>query len=90
MGHCPFIYTNDGISGTKSLITAKAASAIQRADPSNYGLKGNESKSHWKPMQVGEWLGFIINTIQMTFKVPQRKLDKLRNQINGLIYFPSQ
>ena len=85
MGHCAFIYINDGISGTKSLITAKAASTIQRGDLSNSGLKANESKSHWEPMQVGEWLGFIISTIQMTFQVPQRKLDKLHNQIHGLI-----
>ena len=85
MGHCAFIYIDDGMSGTKSLITAKAASTIQRADLSNSGLKANESKSHWEPMLVAEWLGFIINTIQMTFQVLQRKVDKLRNQINGLI-----
>ena len=83
----PFVrrWRSMGISGTKSLITVKVASAIQRADLSNSGLKANESKLHWEPMQVGEWLGFIINTIQMTFQVPQRKLDKLRNQMNGLI-----
>ena len=34
---------------------------------------------------MGELLGFIINTIQMTFQVLQRKLDKLHNQINALI-----
>ena len=36
-------------------------------------------------MHVGEWLGFIINTIQITFQVLQRKPDKLHNQINALI-----
>ena len=36
-------------------------------------------------MQVGEWLGFIINTITMTFHVPQRKIDKLHSLINTVL-----
>ena len=36
-------------------------------------------------MQVGQWLGFIINTITMTFHVPQRKIDKLHSLINTML-----
>ena len=37
----------------------------------------NEDKSHWHPMQVGEWLGLVINTITMSFHIPERKVEKL-------------
>ena len=79
------IYIDDGISGSRDFIAAKAASYIQRNDLIQSGLKTNEKKSHWDPMQVGQWLGFIINTITMTFHVPQRKIDKLHSLINTML-----
>ena len=36
-------------------------------------------------MQIGEWLGFVINTIRMTFQVPQRKIEKLQALISTLV-----
>ena len=85
MAHHSFVYIDDGIGGASDLISAKAASQVQRTDLKRAGLKANETKSHWEPVQVGEWLGIIINTIAMTFHVPQRKIDKLRALINSMV-----
>ena len=82
MGHFSFVYIDDGISGASDIISVNAASRIERteSDLINSGFKGNESKSHWEPMQIGEWLGFVINTIRMTFQAPQRKIVTGRGQ----------
>ena len=87
MGHFSFVYIDDGISGASDIISVNAASRIERteSDLINSGFKGNESKSHWEPMQIGEWLGFVINTIRITFQVPQRKIEKLQALISTLV-----
>ena len=85
IGHYSFVYTDDGISGAKDFITAKASSQIEKRDLRQAGLKANEAKSHWDPLLLGERLGFIINTISMTFQLSQRKIDKLYALINSLI-----
>ncbi|KAK3755828.1 hypothetical protein QZH41_003458 [Actinostola sp. cb2023] len=36
-------------------------------------------------MQVGEWLGFIINTVAMQFQVPAKKLSKLKGLLDVAI-----
>lgn len=36
-------------------------------------------------MQMGEWLGFIINTISMQFQVPDKKLSKLKSLLATVI-----
>ena len=52
MGHVSLMYIDDGMSGAKDLISAKAASFIQRKDLSLSGLKANESKSEWAPSSL--------------------------------------
>ena len=36
-------------------------------------------------MQVGEWLGFVIDTISMTFRLPEKKVCKLKRLLNSAI-----
>ena len=36
----------------------------------------HEGKSNWEPRQVGDWLGYLTNTIQMIFQVPVLKIEK--------------
>ena len=36
-------------------------------------------------MKVGEWLGFVINTISMTFRIPKKKVCKLKRLLNSAI-----
>ena len=50
------------------------------------GLLCNEEKSHWAPMQIGEWLGFVIDSISMSFRIPEKKVSKLK----GLLDFAIQ
>ena len=85
MGHVSLVYIDDGISGSKDLLTAKAASVIQRRDLSHSGLKVNEEKTDWQPRQIGQWLGFIIDTIRMTFQVPPKKLEKSKRAISDVL-----
>ena len=45
----------------------------------------NEDKSHWDPVHIGEWLGFVINTIAMTFQIPEAKVRKLKSLLSSAI-----
>ena len=67
MSHNCFVYLDDGISGHRDKVSTRAASLVQRSDLSSSGLVQNESKSLWEPVQVGEWFGFLNNTIQHIF-----------------------
>ena len=55
MGHLSFVYLDDGLGSQPDKISAHAASIIQRQDLRASGSLCNEGKSHWTPMQVGEW-----------------------------------
>ena len=79
------MYLYDGISGQRDYVSAQAASLIQRSDLASSGFIPNESKSHWEPVQVGEWLGFLINTIKFMFQIPDAKLAKLKRSLESLV-----
>jgi hypothetical protein len=86
MGHHSFVYLDDGFTSQPDNISALAASTIQQQDLKSSGLLCNEEKSHhWTSMQVGEWLGFIIDTISMQFQVPQNKLIKIKSLVDATI-----
>ena len=85
MSHNCFVYLDDGISGSRDHISAKAVSSIQRSDLASAGFVTNEEKSHREPMQVGEWLRFLINTIRLTFQIPGKKVEKLRSSLELLV-----
>ncbi|KAK3743496.1 hypothetical protein QZH41_011509, partial [Actinostola sp. cb2023] len=80
-----FVYLDDGFASQPDRLSALAASSIQQQDLKSSGLVCNEEKSHWNPMQVGEWLGFIINTVAMQFQVPAKKLSKLKGLLDVAI-----
>ncbi|XP_068713014.1 uncharacterized protein [Montipora foliosa] len=83
MGHNSFVYLDDGFGSQPERTSAVAAPFFQRKDLPSSGLLVNES--HWVPMQVGEWLGFVINTISMTFQIPEKKVYKLKRLLNSVI-----
>ena len=85
MSHASIVYLDDGISGHDSFESAVAASVIQRRDLLHAGFKTNERKSHWNPTRIGEWLGFVIDTMRMEFTIPQNKIDKVKAVIRGAI-----
>ena len=85
LGHISFAYIDDGFTSQPDFISAMAASTIQRKELKLSGLVTNEEKSNWKPRQVGEWLGLIVDTIAMRYKVPEKKLAKLRSLLDGAV-----
>ena len=54
-----------------SIYLTSAASTMQRKDLDASGFISNEQKSHWTPMPISEWLGFIINTMSMHFSITE-------------------
>jgi len=49
------------------------------------GLKLNREKSMLESMQVGQWLGFVIDTLKMQFRVPPKKIVKLNGNLDSMI-----
>ena len=84
MGYNSFVYLDDGFGSQPERTSAVAAAFIQRKELDSSGLLVNE-KSHWVPMQVGEWLSFVIKTISMTFQIPKKKVCKLTRLLNSAI-----
>jgi len=78
MGHTIFIYLNDGFGSQPDTCSATAARLIQHKELSSSGLLCNEEKSHWTQMQIGEWLGFVIDSISLSFRIPEKKVSKLK------------
>ena len=85
MGHNSFIYLDDGFGSQPDKCSATAASFIQRKELSLSGVLCNEEKSHWTPMQIGEWLGFVIDSISMSFRIPEKKVSKLKGLLDSAI-----
>ena len=85
MSHNGFVYLDDGISGSHDYISVRAAGNIQRNDLASAGFVTNEEKSNWEPVQIGEWIGFLINVIRLTFQISQKKLEKLRSSMELLV-----
>ena len=85
MSHNSFVYLDDGFGSQPERTSAVAAAFIQRKELDSSGLLVNEEKSHWVPTQVGEWLGFVINTISMTFRIPEKKVCKFKRLLNSAI-----
>ena len=75
MGHISFAYLDDGFGSQPDKCTAAAAAIIQKKelDSSGFLVNVNEKRCHWYPMQIGEWLGFVINSIAMTFQILDRE-----------------
>jgi len=78
VGHLSFIYLDDVFCALPDKVSAQAASILQRKELCASGLLCNEEKCNWEPCQIGEWLGFLINTLSMKFSIPERKVSKLK------------
>ena len=85
MGHLSFVYLDDGLGSQPDRISASAASIIQRNDLKASGLLSNEDKSHWSPTQIGEWLGFVVNSKVRKFFLPEKKMNKLKSPLRSAI-----
>ena len=77
MVHNGFTYLDDGRGSQPDKCSAAAAAIIQK--------KELDSSGQWHPMLVGEWLGFVINTVTMTYHIPERKVAKLKSLLGSAI-----
>lgn len=84
-GYSSVVSLDDCITGRRSCHLAMRTSNQVRQDLKSCGLTVNEKKCMWFPMQIGEWLGMIINTISMTFVVPQKKLEKISSSVDSIL-----
>ena len=80
--HNSLVYPDDGLGSQPDRTSAVAAAFTERKDPDSSGPIVNEEKSCWVQMQVGEWLDFVINTISMTFLIPEKKVCKLKQLLS--------
>ena len=85
MSHRCFVFLDDCISGLPDRVSAAAASLVHQKDLHFSGLKLNSLKSVLEPMQVGQWLGFNIDTIKMQFRIPYKKIDMLKRNLDATI-----
>ena len=72
-------------SGLPERVSAFAFSWVHQMDLKLCGLKLNKKKSKLEPMQVGQWLSFVIDTIGMQFRVPPEKIAKLKSNLDFII-----
>jgi len=85
MSHCCFAYLDNSILVLQGRVSAIAASLVHQKDLKLSGLKMNKEKLVLEPMQVGQWLGFITDTIKMQFRFPPKKIAKLKSNVDAII-----
>ena len=80
MSHCCFVYLADDISGLLERVSAIAVSLMHphQKNLKSRGLKFNKEK---ESIQVGEWLGFVIDTISILRNSPSLR----RSNLNSII-----
>ena len=80
-----FVYIDGSLGSLPDDCSPEAASIIQRKDLRSSWFVFNEDKSCWLPRQIGEWLGFLVNTILIQFQVPDKKVAKLKTILDSPI-----
>jgi hypothetical protein len=71
------MFLDDGLgSGDGKVNTQKMSDQIKH-DILQSGFIPKADKSFWVPVQILEWLGAILNSVQFSVCIPQRRLDKV-------------
>ena len=58
---------------------------VYQKDLKSCGLTLNREKSKLEPLQVGLWSGFVTDTVKMQFRVPPKKIAKLKSNLDFTI-----
>jgi hypothetical protein len=72
------LYLDDGIIIAKSDSLAEHYAHIVKLDLQQAGFIINEEKSCWSPRQRITWLGFILDSAQNIFEIPDSKIFRLQ------------
>ena len=78
-GRRVIVYIDDGIGAASILQEAVEHSTAIQADLGDAGFVLNMVKSKLDPHQVGDWLGFIIDLTLGCFRVPEEKIERLKD-----------
>ena len=78
------VYIDDGICVASSFTETTKARDMIIGDLKRAGFVLNLPKSHLDPVQIGEWLGFIIDLAKGSFVLPSDKITKLQNAIHSI------
>jgi len=80
-----FIYIDDGLAVFDTCEHALNASMQVQLDIKRAGFVVNEKKSNWKPVRRIQWLGFIVDSNDCKFYVPEEKLTIFNSVIDMLL-----
>ena len=79
LGLRTIIYIDDGICVEKSFKACNKAGKLLLSDLTRAGFIVNLKKSVWIPTNRIQFLGFSVDTNQMTYTVPDKKLEAFLN-----------
>ena len=84
MGLRVIVYINDGICASASVSEAEGAQDIVVSDLDRAGFVLNVIKTHLEPVQIIDWLGFVIDLREGSVSVVQHKIDRLKSAITNI------
>ena len=84
LGYRIAIYLDDGINISSSFSTCIDSTRNVIKDLESAGFVINLKKSNFTPRQKGEWLGTTIDTVAMSFSVPDRKITELKQSLSSI------
>ena len=85
LGFRAAIYLDDGFNTGPTFQDCEATTRTIVKDLESAGFVINIKKSSLVPRQVGEWLGTTINSTDMSFSVPERKIADLRRLLCAVV-----
>ena len=77
------LYLDDGFNTNSSFQKCRENIQAICRDLESAGFVINRKKSSLEPKQVGEWLGTVINTVEMKYAVPGPKIEKLKQRLSA-------
>jgi len=80
-----FIYIDDGLAVFDTCEHALNASMQVQLDIQRAGFVVNEKKSNWEPVRRIQWLGFIVDSNDNEYYVPQEMLTLFNSVIDMLL-----
>ena len=83
------MYLDDGFLTCPSAEETAQAAHIIKTDLMQAGFIINEQKSNWVPSQCVTWLGFVLNSKDNIFLMPEEKLLALKKKLSRNLYFAS-
>ena len=78
------MYLDDGIQTARSFEICFEQGVVMKNDMKSAGLTVNFQKSNFYPSQIGNWLGFDINTNTMKFFVTKQKIADLLSLLSDI------